>query len=252
MQAFKAGKVGIVVYPPKGMEREKAPSMLETYLDGLLLGYPNGIGIIHQPEENPQKEEDKYFHLHFDVLTHETQGGAKWIEEIVALIHCEPLQVSVEPIKNEIGALRYLIHADDPQKAQYKQNDVRTRSKDTLISFRKALEAKPNVTLERLLACENKRQIFELYGLKDYQKAVRAWEDIRAEDQSKAILDVRLAEFVGKVEKVYSFLSEATADKRWILKGSIPLKEYQELLRFCLSALEDIHSIYKYQIASDD
>lgn len=251
MQAFKAGKVGIVVYPPKGLEKEKAPELLATYLEGLLLGYPNAIGIIHQPEPNPKTEEDKFFHLHL-YATRETQSGAKWIEEIVSLIHCEPLQVSVEPIRNDVGALRYLIHADDKDKIQYDPEQVRTRSKDTLALFRKALDAKPAPTIAQIMACTSKREVAELVGFKDYSKAIRVYSDIQEEENNSARIDVRLWDFCEKVEKVYSFLSEMTAEKKYLLKGYIPLKDFQELLRFCLHALEEIHSLYKFNIASDD
>lgn len=250
MQAFRAGKVGIVVYPPKGLEEEKAPDLLGTYLNGLLLGYPNGIGIIHQPETNPQIEEDKYFHLHF-YATRETQTGAKWIEEIVSIIHCEPIQVSVEPIRNETGALRYLVHADDPQKIQYDPSLVKVRSKDALASFRKALEVKPTPTIAQILACTSKREVAELVGFKEYSKAIRVFMDLNEEAHNNAVVDVRIAEFAQRVERVYSYLSEMTAEKKYLLKGYIPFKEYQELLRYCLRELEEIHSLYKYDVAPD-
>lgn len=241
---FKAGHIMAVVFPPKDCPNEKAPDMLRTYLQGLLIGFPNAIGIIHQPEPTPLEEQDKFHHLHLIVYA-DVHNKDEWIESIVSLIHCDPVQVSVEAIANDTGALRYLVHADDKHKIQYDDGSVLYRNRSMLAEFKKALSARPEISIDDILACDSCEAVARLVGLKNYAAAIRVYRDINDEKDKKAKETVFLLECLRRIEDVYKYLCEVTAMPEYNRKGYIPLDKYQELLKFMSNALSDYHELYK-------
>lgn len=226
---FKAGKIMAVVFPPADCAEEKAPQVLSDYLKTICKAFPNSIGILHLPEPNPQDEQDKVHHIHV-YIEGETMNGRAWVQGISALIKCADIQVSARAIKNDIGALRYLLHRDDPEKIQYQETDIHTLSHDMLSRFRKALVKKPEPEIDEILACETKEQIARLVGVNKYSSALRLWQDIR-EEQGKHNVNKKELEWIcTQLEDIYKALSSVTASPEFNKKGYIPLKEYDAIL----------------------
>lgn len=236
---FKAGKIMAVIYPPKDTEEEKAPAVLAGYLDTILGAFPNSIGILHRPEPKPQEAEDSFYHLHV-YIEGETMNGRAWIETISDILKVPSLQVSARAIKNDVGALRYLCHIDNPEKIRYEDKDVRTRSHDLQLRFRKAFIAKPEADIDEIIACPTREAIARLVGVSKYSSAVRIWQDVRNERGTHDYADERIVEVLNQVNAIYEELAAVTASPAYLLKGSIPLKDFQEILSSTSSRLEQL------------
>lgn len=226
---FRGGKVMAVIYPPKDNEQEKDPLVLAGYLSTLLGAFPNSIGILHQPEEKPQEDEDKRHHVHV-YIEGETLSGHEWIKTISDFLNVPPVQVSVRAIKNDIGALRYLLHLDNPEKIRYQEQDIKTRSHDLLTRFRKACSKAPEVGIDEIIACPNKEAIARLVGVSKYSSAVRIWSDIRDEREFRDYADERIAFVLNQANELYEELAAQTANPKYLRTGSIPLKDFTEVL----------------------
>lgn len=226
---FKGGKIMAVCFPPDNLTEEKALHALSDYLKTICKALPNSIGILHLPEPNAQDEEDKRPHIHI-YIEGETKNGQAWIKELATLIHAQEVQVSARAIKNPVGALRYLIHFDSPEKIQYKENEVFTQSHDMLTRFRNALSKKPEPEIDEILACETKEQIARLVGVSKYGSALRLWQDIR-EEQKKPTLDrMHLRWVATQLEEIYNALASMTATPEANKKGYITLQQYDVVL----------------------
>ena len=99
-----------VVYPE---------SVVENWKDILTnLHIPVFISPLHDKDINPTGEPKKaHYHVVFMF------GGKKSIEQIKAITD-EIGAVGQEPISSIRGYARYLCHLDNPEKAQYKTDDV--------------------------------------------------------------------------------------------------------------------------------
>lgn len=74
---------------------------------------------IHDADKNGDDTEKKK-HIHF-ILTFQ---GKKSFEQVQAYI--EPLNTPIpKPVANVRGLVRYFIHLDNPEKAQYKESDIK-------------------------------------------------------------------------------------------------------------------------------
>lgn len=217
-----------VIFPPKDMPAEKAPDMLATYLEGLLLGFPNAIGIIHRPESNPIEEQDKVHHIHI-IVYGDVINKDDWIASIVSLIHCEPIQVSVEAITNDTGALRYLVHADDKPKIQYDPSEVHYKNRSVLAEFKKALAARPDVTIDEILSCKSCEAVARLVGFKNYANAIRLYRDVQDERLEQRRLDAEIAEFYHRQEKATELLKEFLDEYKFLNLDQI--KKLQRIQR---------------------
>lgn len=81
--------------------------------------------IDHQPDKETE-ESDKHFHTHVVVLT----SGTRSIKQVA-----ETLGIPsnfVQKVSRRRSMLRYLIHLDNPDKIQYKLEDVRTNKPSSL------------------------------------------------------------------------------------------------------------------------
>lgn len=241
---FRGGKVMAVIYPPKDNEEEKDPRVLVGYLGTLLGAFPNSIGILHQPEPKPQEDEDKRHHLHV-YIEGETLNGHEWIQTIADLLKVPPVQVSVRAIKNDIGALRYLLHLDNPEKIRYEEGDVKTKSHDLLSRFRKACAKAPEVGIDEILACPNKEAIARLVGVSKYSSAVRIWCDVRDEREFRDYADERIANVLTQVNVIYEELAAQTANPKYLRSGAIPLKDFTEILMSTNDKLRNIIEFLK-------
>ena len=103
-----------VVYP------ESAPeSWLET-LDGLHV--PAFVSPLHDKDVNPDGSPKKpHWHVLIMFASVKTREQAQTVIDAIGGVGCE----SVSTVR---GYARYLVHADNPEKAQYSKSDVRAFS----------------------------------------------------------------------------------------------------------------------------
>lgn len=101
-----------VVYP------DSAPDDWQEILSQQFV--PSFIGPIHDKDVNPNGEPKKaHYHV---IIMFEGKKSVQQVTEIFNLIG----GVGCERINSIRGYARYLCHLDNPEKAQYKQEDVRS------------------------------------------------------------------------------------------------------------------------------
>lgn len=99
-----------IVYP------DSAPEDFIEYLSGLHI--PIFVSPLHDLDINPNNEPKKpHYHI---LLMFEGKKSTKQIMDLLKPINC----VGLEVVCSIRSYARYLIHADDPNKAQYKADDV--------------------------------------------------------------------------------------------------------------------------------
>lgn len=134
-------------------------------------------------------------HIHLLFVAKESHSKTYWIDTLYNafsdLVRSRDA-VGVTATQYERGALRYLVHRDHKLKYQYDPEKVVSSPADW---FADALVEQPvkNPSLGVLLACENHAEIYDLVGLTQYDKACRAYDDLRREqfkrDHYQALLD---------------------------------------------------------------
>ena len=100
-----------VVYP------ESAPEDWREILDNMRLTWLEGP--LHDRDVNANGEPKKP-HIHI-ILMYSTQTSQNAVNEVLGLINA-PIAIAC---RNTRAAIRYLIHADNPEKAQYSKEDVK-------------------------------------------------------------------------------------------------------------------------------
>ena len=108
----RARNWAFIIYP------ESAPEDWREILDGFHV--PAAVSPLHDADVNADGEPKKpHYHI---VLAFDANKTRDQVLELVA-----PLKgTTVIKLNSLVGMLRYLTHADNPEKAQYSKNDVET------------------------------------------------------------------------------------------------------------------------------
>lgn len=103
---------GTVVYP------DSAPENWQNILAEQFI--PALISPLHDKDTNPDNNEQKKAHYHVMIMFDSVKTKEQAIEVFNAIggVGCEVIQ-------SRRGYARYMCHMDNPEKAQYKQDDVR-------------------------------------------------------------------------------------------------------------------------------
>ena len=103
---------GTVVYP------DSAPEGWQDILAQQFI--PALISPLHDKDVNPDNDEPKKAHYHVMIMfdSVKTQDQAIEVFNLIGGVGCEVIQ-------SRRGYARYMCHMDNPEKAQYKQDDVR-------------------------------------------------------------------------------------------------------------------------------
>ena len=103
---------GTVVYP------DSAPEGWQDILAQQFI--PALISPLHDKDVNPDNDEPKKAHYHVMIMfdSVKTKDQAIEVFNLIGGVGCEVIQ-------SRRGYARYMCHMDNPEKAQYKQDDVR-------------------------------------------------------------------------------------------------------------------------------
>ena len=103
---------GTVVYP------DSAPDGWQDILAQQFI--PALISPLHDKDTNPDNDEPKKAHYHVMIMFDSVKTKEQAIEvfNLIGGVGCEVIQ-------SRRGYARYMCHMDNPEKAQYKQDDVR-------------------------------------------------------------------------------------------------------------------------------
>lgn len=146
-----------IVYPESAPENWR--SILADKLQVKAIISPlHDKDILDDVEQTPKKS---HYHV---ILRFDNQKSFNQIKEITDLLN-QPIPQKVKSIE---GAVRYLIHADSPDKAQYNQADIKVIGNIDLDRyFKKSGVQKDELTAEIMdYICDN--DITELADLLDY------------------------------------------------------------------------------------
>jgi hypothetical protein len=143
-----------------GNDKEKALKALREVLDDLHLTYV--ISPLHDKDINADGEPKK---PHFHVML--IYSSKKTFEQVKTLT--EKLSSPIpQPCNNKVGMIRYFIHIDNPDKAQYNQADIIAVGKVDIEScFTQTNREKAKTVMQILEFC-NERGIDTLSALTDY------------------------------------------------------------------------------------
>lgn len=148
-----------IVYPESAPENWR--SILADKLQVKAIISPlHDKDILDDVEQTPKKA---HYHV---ILRFDNQKSFNQIKEITDLLN-QPIPQKVKSIE---GAVRYLIHADSPDKAQYNQADIEVIGNIDLDRyFKKTAIQKDELTAEIMdYICDN--DITELADLLDYSR----------------------------------------------------------------------------------
>ena len=122
------------------------------------------ISPLHDKDRNEDPERTpKKPHYHV-ILRYGGKKSYSQIKEITDRLG----QPSPEPVRNIEGAVRYLIHADNPEKAQYKREDIRTLGAIDLDVYFKLSKSDQNNLTREILDYIRENDVVEFCDLMDY------------------------------------------------------------------------------------
>lgn len=111
----------LVVYP------DSAPEKWRDILDSTHIAWVESP--LHDKDINPD-ETPKKAHWHI-ILMFGTMKSYSQVKEVADLLHA-PIPQKVQSIK---GAVRYLVHTDNPEKYQYKREDIKCHGGATVDQY---------------------------------------------------------------------------------------------------------------------
>lgn len=132
----KAKEWFIVINPPKEIEGEDTTS--KSYLEEVLsfasscFNFTFFAGIIHD-KDIAEDGEAKKLHCHI-LVSYDTKATKRALfDDIKEHIHdMSDEQISARPVKNITRAIQYLTHQNEPNKAQYSDDLIKTTNEDFL------------------------------------------------------------------------------------------------------------------------
>lgn len=143
--------------------------VLKEYFNTNALQY----AFIKHDKDTTDNGEVKTLHYHVVVLNSikKRQRLSTILTNIADTLGISTLSISIEPLKNDIGALQYLIHKNDSDKYQYHKNDIVTNI--DLNELETYLQAEnDNITIDRLVqlckSCNNIIEVMQAVGLGRY------------------------------------------------------------------------------------
>lgn len=146
-------------------------------------------------------------HIHFVFIADKGQSKQNWINTLSVMFSVPKEAIGVQIMGSERASLRYLLHADNPEKHQY---NMELCSSFPASWLEEAMKNKPlsNPTWEQVAECDDERELFNLVGMSNYQKAKYVWNDARGmrirQDYSDAIkveFDTLKIETIGALKR---------------------------------------------------
>lgn len=166
----RARCVATIVYP------ESAPSDWREKLSALhiqALVSPLHDRDTYVGAENQKKYKKEHFHV---LMYFEGKQSESSLQEIIDSIG----GVGLERIKSKSGYARYLIHADDPDKAQYSATDVRCFGGADFYEWSK-LDTDPMLYIGDIMDFIDRHDVMSFYQLALYcRKYKPEWHKILA------------------------------------------------------------------------
>lgn len=154
---------------------KKAPTLPVEALEGL-----GAYFYILHDKDIDKNGEMKGLHAHLVIFAEKGRSSGNWLTYLSALFQVEEDAISIEIVKNDKGAVQYLIHATkeakDEGKYQYDKAEIQTNKKGLLTAL---LKKQGLPTNEEIASCETEYDLIQLVGWQNYNKALKAWMVMR-------------------------------------------------------------------------
>lgn len=158
------------------------------------------FGITHNKDTKDTGEiRKKHIHIVIKLKTKRTKGGL--LKRLQKLLEIDKQRISIQMTRSQEATIRYLIHLDNPEKAQYPPFEIITNRRDILNLAIKGENEREDLTAENLIFTiekhgGNRLKILGEIGLKNYTRYRGTIQDIIQELeiqdlQSKAIKQAR-------------------------------------------------------------
>lgn len=217
----KFNQWGLSIEAPKEKE---TPQAVTSYLMGLADIYLKYTGflfisaIIHDKDIN-QEGELRRPHLHLYIETAEDNTLKAFLRDFCRLGEIEPNQVQIEGTYSPFLLVQYLTHKNNPNKAQYPYELIRTNNPDELDKRYNAEYIKPTSLLEDLAQAPTLISLIERVGVKTANQYRGLYKEIKMEQQN----DIpSLHRKIGEISKDFSDLKRDANDLILIMEKHIP------------------------------
>lgn len=144
----------IIVYP------DSAPERWEDILDEMHIAW--ACSPLHDKDTNADGTPKKA-HWHI-VITFEGVKSYEQVEEISAALHA-PIPQRIESIR---GAVRYLAHMDNPDKAQYDRKDIRAFGGMEIEDYLRTSEQERGNVVRDMCRWVTDNNVTEMWSLMQY------------------------------------------------------------------------------------
>lgn len=223
MATFNNGKkVCAILNFPTEKEKEAYRTNVQR-----LFNLGSVYSILHDGDEK-ENGLQKTEHAHVYVFGEEGHSSNTWID-LLALNFGVPRNcISIETTRNEIGAIRYLMHLDEnADKKRYPRENVITNNEDDLDKAIKAVRGLNSTTPTELRNCESLEDLIMLVGVRNANSIRGLWKDLRQEANMKNHWQRQATQFREALQNIKYGLEEML-----ITYGpSIPRRDIERLLK---------------------
>lgn len=168
--------------------------------------------IIHD-KDLTDNGEPKTIHAHAYIETNEKHTKKQFLDMLTDLLKIDRQRISVDGTKSNVLMLQYLIHKNQPNKAQYKVDRIITNKKELLAERMntqyKTKEQKQNDLLNDIKNCKSIIELADKQGIETANKFRNIFNQIKQEqkqDYQSLIKDINLYKII--LEKIYKLLNE--------------------------------------------
>lgn len=173
----------------------------------------------------------KTAHIHIVLNSDKGASSNTWIKSVSeAFGGIVKEAISMEPIRSNTAALRYLIHADNLEKTQYDKTAIVTNMGTAVESALNQHE----ITLEGLLNCASASEYFAYVGKDNYSKYRSAWKDLQEEAMHNRVREDDFAQYKDDVSHVTSEIRDFISERKDFLQKDVleHLIRWQQMLIF--------------------
>lgn len=191
---------GLVIYP------DSAPDRWQHILDDLHIQWVEGP--LHDKDVNEGTGELKKPHWHAVLMFDNVKAPAQ-VKEIADLVHA----AYPERINSLRGAIRYLAHLDNPDKAQYDRNGIIPHGGFDVDQYLIATAASRHAMIGEMQSFCRDQGIFDMCDLMDYARDNRSsdWYPLLC-DRCTYVMEVYLKSMRGKRSDAKAAADRAAAE----------------------------------------
>lgn len=139
---------------------------------------------LHDLDVDPATGQIKTPHIHVCAVMCDKKRLITWLNRFADRLNLNPLAISIEKLKDFAGAVRYLVHKDDPDKYQYDTSRIITTLKPDdlegllLVDPSRADKCSFESLVEICKQCSHKVDVAGVIGSSHYTHYYRLITDI--------------------------------------------------------------------------